>query len=61
MFTSLLKAVSVVVDVPVAVVRDVVTLGGELSEKGPEGASYTTDAMSRFVENVENVANPERK
>lgn len=48
---SLAKAaVGVVIELPVSVVADAVTLGGQLSDKG---RSYTADAVNRVVENVE--------
>tara|TARA_R110000850_G_scaffold168796_1_gene293893 strand:+ start:53 stop:226 length:174 start_codon:yes stop_codon:yes gene_type:complete len=57
MFTSLMKAVSVVVDLPVAIVSDVVTLGGVTNDKSE---TYTSKAAGRFVENVSNAATPDK-
>ena len=57
MFTSLIKAVSVVVDLPVAIVSDVVTLGGVTNDKSE---TYTSKAAGRFVENVSNAATPDK-
>jgi len=60
MFGSLLKAAAVVIDAPVAVVRDVVTLGGEVAGEPPKGACHTSDALGRFVENVKDAADPDK-
>ncbi len=50
MFGSLLKAVvGVVVETPVAVVADVITLGGALTDtKQP----YTAEALEKVIKNV---------
>ena len=57
MFKSLLKAtVGVVVDLPIAVVKDVVTLGGELT--GEESA--IKKSASSIKENIENSVDPDR-
>lgn len=56
---STVKAVAAVVDLPVAVVADVVTLGGEINDK-KGGGTYTSDAVSRFVQNVEDIADPDK-
>lgn len=56
MLTSALKAAAAVVDVPVSIAADVVTLGGALNDKE---TPYTADAVSRFVENVKDVAKPD--
>ena len=58
MFKSLLKAATSVIDVPVSVAADVVTLGGVLSGKDK---TYTGDALGRFVDNVSDAAKPEDK
>lgn len=50
---STLKAASAVVDIPVAVVADVVTVGGVLSDKD---TSYTEAAAGRLVKNVSDMA-----
>lgn len=55
MFESLVKAAAAVVTVPVAIVADVVTLGGALTDKDKP---YTASAVSDFVKNVENIAKP---
>jgi len=51
MFGSLLKAVvGAVIETPIAVVADVVTLGGTLTDnKSP----YTSEAISKVVDNVQ--------
>lgn len=56
-FSSAVKAASAVVDVPVSIAADVVTLGGALSDKDK---SYTEDAAGRFVDNVKNMADPKK-
>lgn len=54
---SLVKAtVGVVVATPVAVVADVVTLGGALTEKREP---YTATALSDVVANVANATKPD--
>lgn len=55
---STLKAAAAVVDIPVAVAADVVTLGGTLSDKA--GGTYTGDAAGRFVDNVNDITDPDR-
>jgi hypothetical protein len=54
---SIVKAAAVVIDVPVAVVSDVVTLGGALNDKNK---TYTEKAVSRFVGNIEDIADPKK-
>ena len=54
-FESVIKAASVVIDVPVSIAADVVTLGGALNDKD---GTYTGNAAGRFVENVKNIASP---
>lgn len=50
MLGSLAKAtVGLVVETPVAVVADVVTLGGTLTDKGD---SYTADALGKVMDNI---------
>ena len=56
MFTSLLKAAAGVITVPVAVVADVVTLGGALNER-PE--PYTASAVSDVLENLAKATDPD--
>lgn len=57
MFGNLLKAViGAVIETPVAVVADVVTLGGVLTDRDKP---YTAEAMSKVVENIENATKPE--
>lgn len=56
---SAVKAVAgVVVDVPVAIVADTVTLGGALTDRD---RPYTADAADRLVRNVEDMADPDKK
>jgi len=51
MFGSLLKAVvGVVVETPVALVADVVTLGGSLTD---EDQPYTATAVEKVVDNIQ--------
>ena len=52
MLTSILKSALVVVEAPVAVVADVVTLGGALNDKDK---SYTEEAIEALVKNVSDV------
>jgi len=56
MFGDLFKAVVGVITVPVAIVADVVTLGGVLTDKGQ---TYTADAVSDVVKNLENATKPD--
>lgn len=50
MFNSLVKAtVGVVIETPLAVVADVVTMGGALTDKE---VPYTADALEKVFENV---------
>jgi len=57
MLESLAKAAISVVTVPVAVVADVVTLGGSLTDKDKP---YTAEAVSDLVKNLENATNPNK-
>lgn len=51
MLGNLVKAtVGVVVETPIAVVADVVTLGGSLTDKDKP---YTAEAISKVVENIQ--------
>lgn len=52
---SLAKAAVSVVTVPVAVVADVVTLGGSLTDKDQP---YTADAVGDVVQNLKDAAKP---
>ena len=52
---SVAKAALGVVTIPVAVVADVVTLGGAMIEKD---RPYTADALSDVVKNLENATKP---
>lgn len=53
---SVVKAAAVVVDVPVAVVADAITLGGVLTDRK---RPYTASAARRFVRNIEDIADPD--
>lgn len=58
MLESLAKAAVSAVTVPVAVVADVVTLGGALTDKDQP---YTADAVDDLVDNLKDATRPERK
>ena len=58
MLESLAKAAVAVVTVPVAVVADVVTLGGSLADKDQP---YTADAVGDLVDNLKDATRPESK
>ncbi len=58
MIESLAKAAVAVVTVPVAVVADVVTLGGALTDKHQP---YTADAVSDLVDNLKDAATPDKR
>lgn len=56
MLESLVKAaVGVVVQTPVAIVTDLVTLGGTLSDRDE---SYTSQAVADVVKNIDNATKP---
>ena len=56
MLGNLVKAtVGVVVETPIAVVADVVTMGGVLTDKDKP---YTATALEKVVENVEKATDP---
>ena len=51
MFGNLLKAVvGIVVETPVSLVADVITLGGTLTDRDEP---YTSEALSKVVDNIE--------
>jgi len=52
MMKSALKAASAVVDIPVGIAADAVTMGGVLNDKE---TSYTAEAAARFVKNVKDI------
>lgn len=55
--TSLTKAVvGAVVETPVALVADAITLGGALTDKAEP---YTATAVRKVVENVQDAAKPD--
>ena len=58
MIESIAKAAVAVVTVPVAVVADVVTLGGALTDKDQP---YTAVAVGDLVDNLKDATKPERK
>jgi len=59
MISDLAKAaVGVVVETPVAIAADVVTLGGALTERNKP---YTASAIQGVVQNIENATKPESK
>ena len=58
MLESLAKAAAAVVTVPVAVVADVVTLGGSLTDKDQP---YTAEAVGDLVDNLKDATRPDRK
>lgn len=50
MFGSLLKAtVGLVVETPIALVKDVITLGGSLED---EDVPYTLQSLNKVVDNI---------
>ena len=52
MLSNLVKAtVGVVIETPIALVADVVTMGGVLTDKDQP---YTADALEKVVKNIEN-------
>jgi len=58
MLESLAKAAASVVTVPVAVVADVVTLGGSLTDKDKP---YTAEAVGDLVDNLKDATKPDRR
>lgn len=52
---STVKAAASVIDVPVSVAADVVTMGGALTDKEKP---YTAEAAERLVKNVKDIADP---
>lgn len=58
MFGSLLKAtVGVVVETPLALVKDVVTLGGVCTD---EDKPYTAQALEKVSQNLSDATNPNK-
>jgi len=57
MFSDLFKAAVSVVTTPVALVADVVTLGGTLTDRNE---TYTGKAISDLVQNLENATDPNK-
>jgi hypothetical protein len=58
MLESLVKSAAAVVTVPVAIVADVVTMGGALTDKDQP---YTADAVGDLVDNLKDATRPDRK
>ena len=57
MFGSLLKAVvGVVVDLPVSVVKDVVTLGGAMTDE----ESAIAKSLGNITDNISNAVDPDK-
>ena len=56
-FESALKAAAAVVDIPVAIIADTVTLGGALTDREE---TYTGKAAGRLVKNVSDMADPDK-
>jgi hypothetical protein len=54
---SAVKAAAVVVDLPLGIATDIVTLRGLVTDKDE---SYTGDACRRFAENVKDMADPDK-
>lgn len=54
-FEDVLKAATAAVTVPVGIAADVVTLGGELTDKQE---TYTGEALSDFFDNLGNATKP---
>ena len=50
-------AVGAVIETPIAIAADVVTLGGALTDKDEP---YTASSLKRVMKNVENAATPDR-
>jgi len=58
-FADLTKAfVGVVIETPIAIVADVVTMGGVLTDKDEP---YTATTLKGVLQNVENATNPADK
>lgn len=58
MLTSLTKAVvGAVVETPIALAADVLTLGGSLTDKSEP---YTATALKRVADNVQDAASPDK-
>lgn len=60
MLNSLAKAVvGVVIETPVAVVKDVATLGGSITREPHEG-TYTMDSLKKVVDNISDATDPKK-
>jgi hypothetical protein len=53
--TSAIKVATSIIDLPVAIVADAVTLGGAVNDREN---TYTGDAARRLVKNVSDMADP---
>lgn len=58
MFSDLFKAVVNVVETPISLAADVVTLGGSLTDRNEP---YTASTLSNLVKNLENAGKPDNK
>lgn len=59
MLGSLAKAaVGVVIETPLAIAADAITLGGAINDKREP---YTATALKRVAENVENATDPDKE
>jgi len=58
LLTSIVKTAAAVIDVPVSIAADVVTLGGALTDKDKP---YTAEAAERLVQNVKDIADPDKR
>lgn len=57
MLNNLVKAtVGVVIETPIAIVKDVATLGGALTDKNEP---YTATSLKKVAKNVSNATDPE--
>lgn len=54
--SAIKAAAGVVIDVPIAIAADVVTLGGSITDR--EGL-YTTRAAERVLENIKDMTDPD--
>lgn len=58
MLSSLTKAVvGAVVETPVSIAADIVTMGGAMTDKK---RPYTTESVSRVIKNLEDAVKPEK-
>lgn len=58
MFGSLLKAtVGVVIETPIALVKDTLTLGGSVTD---QDKPYTAQALEKVAQNLDNATDPNK-